>query len=400
MIFKINTFLIVLTCLLVSCGAKVNNHTSPLSESEFSYYLIEKSCASNKVELEPVTQEITKIYNDFVAKYPMSFIYIPPRFYDYKYPLVINLSELAQDVKKLKSSMLDEDYLQSNVTNIAFELFYLYQNSMRFEGQKCSLPQLISQQQKDIRPFMELRDFCIEKEQTEVCSQAGLEFLTDSEANFLEDRTIKLCKTFDNDQLNCEVQYSINKENRTIGDLVSYYQNKFQTERFDKLFTLRNPHLSFQCQKYDDDTIQMYLKVYSKSITAENLELLTAFVEESWSRNNFSLNIEIVNSPGSDVIEIFSTSGGTSYVPDLNNRQVFLSRDLDLLSQKRVFAHEFGHVLGFPDCYTEFFDNENKDLIYYEIDKNNTNIMCSLKTGVSVPNDYLVQLSQKSCVFN
>jgi uncharacterized protein YjaZ len=396
-----NTFLLALCCLIISCGAKINGESHrPLTESEFSYYMIEKTCATNKVTLEPVTQEISKTYNDFVLKYPMSFVYIPPRFYDYKYPLVINLEYLAHDIKDLKERILDEDYLTNNVTNVALELFYLHQNSMRFEGQKCSIPQLITQQQKDLRPFMELRDFCKEKEQSDVCTNTGLEFLTDSEASFIQDKTIKLCKNFDNDGQNCEVQYSVNKENRTIGDLVSYYQNKFQIERFDKLFLLRDTHLSFQCQHLDDDSVQMHIKVYSKSIPEEQLVLLTKFVEDSWSREKFLLALEIVNAPGSDVVEIFSTASGTSYVPDQNNRQVYLSQDLDIYSSKSVLAHEFGHVLGFPDCYTEFFDNQNKDLIYYEIDKNNTNIMCSLKTGVSVPNEYLDQLAQNSCVFN
>lgn len=401
MFYKMNTFLLALCCLIISCGAKINGKSSiHLSESEFNYYMIEKSCANNKVAYEPVTQEINQMYQDFVLKYPMSFIYIPPRFYDYKYPLVINLEYLANDIKDLKLRIKDEDYLANNVTNVAMELFYLYQNSMRFEGEKCSIPQLITQQQKDLRPYLEMRDFCLEKEHSEMCSNLGLEFLTDSEAKFVEDKTVKLCKSFDNNGQNCEVQFSINKDNRTIGNLVSYYQNKFQKERYNKLFLLRDSHLKFQCQQMDYDSVEMNLKVYSKSIPEDQLIQLKEFVELSWSRNNFLLKIEIVDAPGTDVIEIFSTVSGTSYVPDQNNRQVYLSQDLDIFSKKSVLAHEFGHVLGFPDCYTEFFDNQNKDLIYYEIDKNNTNIMCSLKTGVSVPNDYLEQLAQNSCVFN
>ena len=40
-----------------------------------------------------------------------------------------------------------------------------------------------------------------------------------------------------------------------------------------------------------------------------------------------------------------------------------------------VFQHEFGHVLGFPDCYVEFYDEGEQKMINYQIDTGN--IMCS-----------------------
>ncbi len=42
---------------------------------------------------------------------------------------------------------------------------------------------------------------------------------------------------------------------------------------------------------------------------------------------------------------------------------------------RRVIRHEYGHVLGFPDCYVEFYDSEAKAIINYQIDT--TNLMCS-----------------------
>jgi hypothetical protein len=40
-----------------------------------------------------------------------------------------------------------------------------------------------------------------------------------------------------------------------------------------------------------------------------------------------------------------------------------------------VIAHEFGHVLGFPDCYVEFYDVELAAMVVYQLDVKN--IMCS-----------------------
>lgn len=270
---------------------------------------------------------------------------------------------------------------------------------MRFEGQKCSFPLMTKKKFQDVRPYLEMLDFCTEKNGDGVCSSETIVNLTPAESRFVEDKVIKLCKAFDSSDVNCQAQYIIKKQNKAIPSLVSLYQKKFQTERYERLFSLRDSHLKFQCHNIEDVTT-MTLKVYSQNLDVYTLSVLTRFVSDSWSRGNFRLSIDIVDRPGSDVVEILPSTTGVSYVPDNNNRKVFLSGIPDFETQKKVLAHEFGHVLGFPDCYTEFFDNQNKDLVYYEISRENTNIMCSLKPGVSVPDDYLSQLAQKSCLFN
>lgn len=46
-----------------------------------------------------------------------------------------------------------------------------------------------------------------------------------------------------------------------------------------------------------------------------------------------------------------------------------------------VLAHEFGHALGFPDCYVEFYDDDEQAIINYQLDVQN--IMCSLNGDVN-----------------
>jgi hypothetical protein len=40
-----------------------------------------------------------------------------------------------------------------------------------------------------------------------------------------------------------------------------------------------------------------------------------------------------------------------------------------------TIRHEYGHVLGFPDCYEEFYDEEAEAFVSYQLDV--TNLMCS-----------------------
>lgn len=44
-------------------------------------------------------------------------------------------------------------------------------------------------------------------------------------------------------------------------------------------------------------------------------------------------------------------------------------------SAQNTMKHEMGHVLGFPDCYVEFFDDEMNAFVNYQLDT--TDLMCS-----------------------
>ena len=394
---------VLIGCLIFvsACGKKVNSmKNSPFEANNLTLMMLEKQCSTNKVTREPVTVEIENLYTEFQLKYPMSFFIIPPRYYDYKTPLVINLEELEKKITDLKNKSLNEEYVSGNATSMAIELYYLYQNTMRFEAQKCNMTALAAKKTSDLRPYLEMNDFCKEKEGAPACGADTIRNLSASEATFIEERTIKMCEAFDQTNVNCQAQYNIEEQKKNLPSLVSQYQTRFQKERFEKLFLLRSSHLRFQCIKDDEEIVTMNLKVSSIGWDTNTLKSLLTFVSSMWTRGNFRLAIELVEETGSDVIEIRPTTGGVSYVPDNENRLVYLSQSLDIDTKKKVLAHEFGHVLGFPDCYTEFFDKQTNDFIYYEMGKDNNNIMCSLRNDVIVPDDYLVQLTQNSCVFN
>jgi hypothetical protein len=55
--------------------------------------------------------------------------------------------------------------------------------------------------------------------------------------------------------------------------------------------------------------------------------------------------------------------------------------DMQDPENETVLAHEFGHALGFPDCYVEFYDDDEQAIINYQLDVQN--IMCSLNGTVN-----------------
>jgi hypothetical protein len=58
--------------------------------------------------------------------------------------------------------------------------------------------------------------------------------------------------------------------------------------------------------------------------------------------------------------------------------------------QKTILAHELGHILGFPDCYVEFWDGSLESYTQYGLDVEN--LMCSL-TG-SIQESHFVEMTR------
>src|SRR5439155_5532825 len=70
-------------------------------------------------------------------------------------------------------------------------------------------------------------------------------------------------------------------------------------------------------------------------------------------------------------------AGATPHVESAPGSTITMDEN-SLLSEYDVqwtIRHEYGHVLGFPDCYHEFYDVEEEVFVSYQLDV--TNLMCS-----------------------
>ena len=384
--------------LVIGCGAKSSNQpvAQDFYKKEISFLVIEKECQNSVVELSPLTSRINEFYSSMLRDRPLAFFNLPIRIYDPQAPLIISTEKLENELLQLE----ERAKLPTEVESIlAGDLYHLYQNANRFESLKCSLSQLTRNKGADLRPYFSLSDFCLKKTGSSSCS-LDMTVEDDTEQRFLYEKTMALCRSFKND-VSCQADWILSKKNDETHKIVRLYQERFQLERFETLFKLRTNHLRFSCVK--EERTSMKIKVFQGAWEIETLKNMLSYVTKQWTNEHFKLEFEIVQDqslPNETVVEIVPTKSFNSFVVDDNPRIVHLSDKLDFGTKQKVLAHEFGHVLGFPDCYIEFFDEKEKELVYYEQGRDDTNIMCSLKNGVHASDQYINQLRERSCIFS
>lgn len=107
------------------------------------------------------------------------------------------------------------------------------------------------------------------------------------------------------------------------------------------------------------------------------VDYLQKNIEDEWKWNGWNLKLNFVNGNPNTTAHIVFSPGATPNVNGLAGNQITMDKNKPLTEYdvQWTIRHEFGHVLGFPDCYIEFYDDRSKVMISYQLDI--TDLMCS-----------------------
>lgn len=105
-------------------------------------------------------------------------------------------------------------------------------------------------------------------------------------------------------------------------------------------------------------------------------------VEDEWRRGPWSLRLAF-RPGGPGVPNVTFIPGVTPHVKGLGGDDIVMDANAPLTeyNARWTIRHEFGHVLGFPDCYHEFYDSERATIVSYQIDV--TDLMCSRRGSIN-----------------
>jgi hypothetical protein len=112
----------------------------------------------------------------------------------------------------------------------------------------------------------------------------------------------------------------------------------------------------------------------------ESLEIeqfLKFNVEDEFNYNQWKLKLNYVSEVSEDITHVVFEPGVTPYVNGLGGSKITMDKNAPLSEYdvQWTIRHEFGHVLGIPDCYFEFYDESIEAFVSYQLDV--TNLMCS-----------------------
>ncbi|MBM4304465.1 MAG: hypothetical protein FJ112_09075 [Deltaproteobacteria bacterium] len=159
------------------------------------------------------------------------------------------------------------------------------------------------------------------------------------------------------------------------GNPLPYFKRYLQDgeSKWNKLFLIQN--------KRDDllwsiEHPELLSAPFSKPDTYEVEQFLRLNIEDEWRWLGWQLRLNFTQG-GMDTTHVIFSPGATPHVNGLGGNEITMDANQPITEYhvRWTIRHEYGHTLGFPDCYIEFYDTDKAVMISYQIDT--TNLMCS-----------------------
>jgi len=262
-------------------------------------------------------------------------------------------------------SLSDEEYL-----NWARKVDGIYQAAARWKLQEPYLQQYKARRSGDIRGYAFLvRDPSWREDLARWSS------LDSERQSQLRSWIQQVCFNSEVDSSACQRQLQeVERNGKSVLAWTERYLPKSESI-WNSYFQLRNRRSDVKWQRQRPELMTMPFKDPRDPAVSS---FLIDNIEDEWKAENWNLKLKFESS-GSwiGMAQIVFQPGATPHVNRLGGDIITMDANQPLTEYgtRWTIRHEFGHVLGLPDCYIEFFDSDRDVMVSYQIDLDN--LMCS-----------------------
>ncbi len=248
---------------------------------------------------------------------------------------------------------------------LGLELDRIYQSASRWILQEPYLFQYTMRQADDVRGYYFLHQDKDLQSKLDHLSQLPME-----QQNQIGDWMVQLCGNSEG-FADCEEEW---EESSTNGKSAWKFYQKYLSggaSRWKEYFEMGGYRDDVRWTSAEPNTM------WVPFITPETDALkrfLSDNIEEEWQFNGWKLKMDF---QGRGTAHLEFEAGATPNVNGLGGDVITMDANAPLTEYnvQWTIRHEYGHVLGLPDCYVEFYDDKAEKMVNYQLDI--TNLMCS-----------------------
>lgn len=248
------------------------------------------------------------------------------------------------------------------------ETDHLYQSALRWQLMEGRLDEMAARRARDVRGvyFFSLMD---STERSQKLSNPGR--WTSAERAQFKDWLTSMCMNNGAGESDCRSQIE-QAVSRGEGVLSLYQSWRSRAQSLYNSF--------FVIPAYARRSDVLFQNANLTSVAFQNpssravINYLRDNIEDEWRFGSWSLKLAFSSTAD---IRIRFVPGATPHVNGLGGNTITMNSEQPLTEYDSQWAirHEFGHVLGLPDCYVEYYDSVRQLMVSYQIDTEN--LMCS-----------------------
>ena len=244
----------------------------------------------------------------------------------------------------------------------------VYQSAARWKTLKPYMSYYIGAKKNDVRGF-----YYLKKNAWTAARLQGFSALDNDTQKQVKSWLVLICVNSAATESDCASALELAVTQNKIGDYFSQYFSGAE-QNWDHFFLIptsaaRNDII------WNSGNPMIATIPFNRPTTTRIQSYLSDNIQDEWKWNGWGLKLNFGNFPDGPRVEF--QSGVVPHVNGVGGNQIIMdeTQPVEEYESQWTIRHEFGHVLGFLDCYHEFYDTTAGAFINYQLDI--TDLMCS-----------------------